>query len=416
MVRGVYVSDADVEMSKDVESLRIDRHLVSDLGSFLPGKRRRMVDRIEEYGAKNPLAIVPVLLKHYDDDNPKVRKQVRASLSRLTQSEVGELALVECMFSRHAAISNTAAQVLEGGGHNSVNFLSYYRQVESLINQARKADVFCQDVEELVTDSIDTYKEGRFDQAMTNMRMAKDLLEDRLEWHSHLRGYIKDVLKLTPVLGRSGVQVDAIQDSIRNVATAMQTREYTEARALLDLRRQETRLWKQLWSLEEYVTKRIKAKPLTELMVLKDADKELLKSFAGLGREVHGLVQDNKAVEALKKVEGFISDDVSAEYLAKEGKRLDTRDEAAWYVMWSVGLGILKLLAPITPNLSEEFYQQYFRDREGSPSIHTVAWPEPFAELGDLQKAVEKPLKEKPTKGPRQSSKQSQYSRSPQRG
>lgn len=401
MARGIYVSDADVEMSKDVESLRIDRHLVSDLGSLLPGKRRKMVDRIEEYGAKNPLAIVPVLLKHYDEENPKVRKQVRASLARLIQSEVGELALVECMFSRHPTIADRAAEVLQASGHNSVNFLSYYRQVETLVAQARKAEVFCQDVEELVNDAIHTYKEGRFDQAMTNMRMAKDLLEDRLEWHDHLRGYIRDVLKLTPMLGRSGVQIDAIQDSIRNVATAMQTREYTEARALLDLRRQETRLWKQLWSLEEYISKRIKVKPLTELMVLKDVDKAILDAFNGLGREVHDLVQDNKPIEALKKVERFISDEVSAKYLAREGKRLDEKDEASWHVMWSIGLGVLKLLAPITPNLSEEFYQQYFRDREGSPSIHTVQWPEPFAELGKIHKPVEHVPAQKPSKGKR---------------
>jgi hypothetical protein len=313
-----------------------------------------------------------------------VRKQVRASLARLTQSELGELALVECMFSRHTAIANTSAAMLEERSYNSVNFLSYYRQTESLIAQARKSEVFCNDVEELVTDSIATYKEGRFDQAMTNMKMAKDLLEDRLEWHGHLRGYIKDVLKLTPTLSRSGVQVDAIQDSIRNVATAMQTREYTEARALLDLRRQETRLWKQLWSLEEYVTKRIKVKPLTELMVLRESDKNLIASFVKVGSNVHDLVQDNKLVEALNKIEDFITDDISAEYLARDGKRLDAKDEAAWYTMWSVGLGLLKLLAPIIPNVSEEFYQQYFRDREGSPSIHSVAWPEPFS---DLEKA-----------------------------
>ena len=384
MARGVYVSDADVEMSKDIESMRIDRHLVADLSSLMPGRRRKMVDRIEEYGTKNPLSIIPLLVRHYDHENSKVRKQVRASLARLTQSELGELALVECMFSRHVAIANTSAALLEERSYNSVNFLSYYRQTESLIAQARKSEVFCNDVEELVTDSIATYKEGRFDQAMTNMKMAKDLLEDRLEWHGHLRGYIKDVLKLTPTLSRSGVQVDAIQDSIRNVATAMQTREYTEARALLDLRRQETRLWKQLWSLEEYVTKRIKVKPLTELMVLRESDKNLIASFVKVGSNVHDLVQDNKLVEALNKIEDFITDDISAEYLARDGKRLDAKDEAAWYTMWSVGLGLLKLLAPIIPNVSEEFYQQYFRDREGSPSIHSVAWPEPFS---DLEKA-----------------------------
>lgn len=377
--KGIYVSDADVEMSKDVESLRIDRHLVSDLSSFLPGRRRKMIDRIEEYGAKNPLAIVPVLLKHYNADSPKVRNQVRASLARLTQSELGELALVECMFSKHQEIASTAASLLEERGYNSTSFLSYYRQASSLVEQAKKADVFCQDVEELISDSIETYKEGRFDQAMTNMMMAKDLLEDRLEWHGHLKNYIKEVLRLTPILSRSGVQVDAIQDSIRNVATAMQTREYTEARALLDLRRQETRLWKQLWSFEEYITKRIKAKPLTELMVLTEADKQMLEAFVRMNEKVHELTQDGKPIDALKTVEEFLRDEVSGSYLAKEGKRLDSKDEAAWYTMWSVGLGLLKAVAPIVPNLAEEFYQQYFRDREGAPSIHTVPWPEPFA-------------------------------------
>ena len=397
MTKGIYVSDADVEMSKDIESMRIDRHLVADLSSILPGRRRKIVDRIEEYGTKNPLAIVPLLVKHYDDDNSKVRRQVRASLARLTQSELGELALVECIFSRHPSIANTAAQILEERSYNSVNFLSFYKQTETLITQARKNEVFCADVEELVTDSIETYKEGRFDQAMTNMKMAMDLLEDRLECHGHLRGYIKDVLKLTPMLSRSGVQVDAIQDSIRNVATAMQSREYTEARALLDLRRQETRIWKQLWSLEEYVTKRIKVKPLTELMVLREPDKRLLSSFVKVGSTVQELVQDNKLVEALNKIEDFVTDDVSSDYLAKEGKRLDAKDEAAWFTMWSVGLGLLKLMTPIIPNVSEEFYQQYFRDREGSPSIHSVAWPEPFSDLERAHRYSERPAKK--TKG-----------------
>ena len=399
MVRGIYVSDADVEMSKDIESLRIDRHLAADLSSIMPGRRRKIIDRIEEHGAKNPLSVVPVLVKHYDADDPKVRKQVRASLERLTQSEIGELALVECMFSRHQQIADTAASILEERSYNSISFLSHYRQATKLVMDARKADIFCQDVEELVSDSIDTYKEGRFDQAMTNMMMAKDLLEDRLEWHGHLRGYIQDVLKLTPMLSRSGVQTDGIEESIRNVSKAMQSREYGEARNLLDLRRQETRLWKQLWSLEEFITKRIKAKPLTELMVLKDQDKALLDKFVRMAKAVHDLTQDNKLVEALRKVEEYLREDVSGEYLTKEGKRLDTKDEAAWFTMWSVGLGLLKILAPIIPSVSEEFYQQYFRDREKEPSIHSVGWPEPFQNLHDHAAASAKsPKKGKPSK------------------
>ncbi len=394
----MYVSDADVEMSKDVESLRIDRHMVSDLSSMVPGRRRKMLDRIEEHGRKNPLAVVPVLLKHYGVDNPKVREIVRASIGRLTQSESGELALVECVFSRDRTISEAAARVLEERNFNSVNLLTTYRTVKDLVVQARKAAVFSQDIEELVVDSIGAYREGRFDQAMTNMMMAKDLLEDRLEWHSHLRGYIKDVLKLTPALSRSGVQVDSIQDSIRNLATAVQTREYHDARTLLDLRRQETRLWKQLWSLEEYITKRIKVKPITELVVLSEQDKALIESFVQTAWRVGDCIQDSKPVDALRLVEEFIANDVSAGYLSTEGRRLDSKDEASWYVMWSTGLGLLKMVAPVVPNVAEEFYQQYFRDREGSPSIHSVDWPEPFSKLDKPRVHAEEPRQPAPAK------------------
>jgi len=390
VARDIYISDADVEMSRDVESLRIERHLAADLTSHVPGRKRKIIDRLEEHGRQNPLAIVPVLARHYNHEDPKVRSQIRASLARLTQSEVGELALVECIFSRDTNIANTAAGLLEERNFGSMNFLSTYRHTRNLVFQARKADVFCQDVEELIVDSIETYKEGRFDQAMTNMSMAKDLLEDRLEWHGHLRGYIKDVLKLTPTLSRSGVQIDPIQDSLRNLATAVEQREYSDARSLLDLRRQETRIWKQLWSLEEYLTKRIKVKPITELMVLKDSDKKILDSFVAMARAANGEFQDGKPSDALKTVEDFVRDQVSAEYLAREGNRLDTKDEAAWFVMWSIGLGLLKVVSPIIPNVAEEFYQKYFRDREGSLSIYSVAWPEPFASIESEQQAPEK--------------------------
>ena len=122
VAQDIYVSDADIEMSKDVESLRIDRHLVSDLSSMMPGRRRKMLDRIEEHGRKNPLAIVPVLAKHYDHDNPKVRPGQGESCPG-DAVQTGEVALVECMFSRDQSIANTAASVLEERNFNSMSFL-----------------------------------------------------------------------------------------------------------------------------------------------------------------------------------------------------------------------------------------------------------------------------------------------------
>ncbi|UCE81117.1 MAG: class I tRNA ligase family protein [Methanobacteriota archaeon] len=381
VVREVYVSDADVELSKDLEGLRIDRHLASDLSSLLPGRRRKMIDRIEEHASTRQITIVPILIKYYDHDDQRVRSQVRSSLERITASEEGEQALIECMFSRNQMIAATAAAILEKRNYKSMNFLSVYKQTKNLVLQAWKGEVFSQDIEELIVDSIETYKEGRFDQGMTNLKMARDLLEDRLEWHSHLRTYMKDVLKLTPILSRSGVQVDSIQDSIRNLATAIPDRDYREARALLDLRRQETRLWKQLWSLEEFVSKRVTAKPSVDSSALQEPDKMILESFVAMGSRVQETIQAGNAPEALKMVSDFIRHDVSARYLASEGKRINEGDEAAWHTIWSVGLALLRLVAPVIPNVAEEFYQQYFRDREESASIHTVSWPKPMSSL-----------------------------------
>ncbi|UCE45553.1 MAG: class I tRNA ligase family protein [Methanobacteriota archaeon] len=381
VAKEVYVSDADIELSKDLEGLRIDRHLVADLSSMMPGRRRKMVDRIEEHATANLATIVPILVKHYNHDNPRVRSQVRSSLTRLTSSETGEQALIECMFSRNEKISNTAAVILEEKNYNSLSFLSLYRQTKNLVLQAWSGEVFSQDIEELIVDSIETYKEGRFDQGMTNLKMARDLLEDRLEWHSHLRTYMKDVLKLTPMLSRSGVQVDSIQDSIRNLASAIPDRDYREARALLDLRRQETRLWKQLWSLEEFVAKRVTSKPSIDAAALQDPDRRVLESFVSMAGRVQEAIQNGAAPEALNMVSDFIRDDVSARYLASEGNRLEEGDEAACHTMWSVGLALLKLVAPVIPNVAEEFYQQYFRDREDSASVHSVRWPEPMSSL-----------------------------------
>jgi hypothetical protein len=388
VVKDVYVSDADVEMSKDVESIRIDRHLVADLSAVMPGRRRKMVDRIEEHARKNLIAVMPLLAKYYNHESPKVRSQIRASLARLMATEAGEQALIECMFSKNRKIADTAASILEQKNYGSTGFLAVYRQTRGLIAQAWKGEVFSQDIEELVADSIETYKEGRFDQGTTNLTMARDLLEDRLEWHSHLRSYIKDVLKLTPVLSRSGVQVDSIQDSIRHLSSAIPDREYTEAKKLLELRRQETHLWKQLWSLEEFITKRVTKRPEFDEAALNDHDRRLMEAFVSVGREAQGAVQDGEAGEALKIVSDYIRDDVSARYLTTDGKRLDTEDEAAWYVIWSVGLGLLKLIAPVVPNVAEEFYQLYFRDREEAASVHTVPWPEPFVSL-DTESASE---------------------------
>jgi valyl-tRNA synthetase len=49
---------------------------------------------------------------------------------------------------------------------------------------------------------------------------------------------------------------------------------------------------------------------------------------------------------------------------------------SAKFTLYQSFLAILKMMAPITPFITEELYDKYFRKREGKKSIHLESWPE----------------------------------------
>ncbi|HLD37361.1 MAG TPA: class I tRNA ligase family protein, partial [Candidatus Nanoarchaeia archaeon] len=52
--------------------------------------------------------------------------------------------------------------------------------------------------------------------------------------------------------------------------------------------------------------------------------------------------------------------------------------ESAFYTLNSSLLTILKLMAPFTPFITEELYQQHYKNQEKEKSIHLTSWPEKF--------------------------------------
>jgi valyl-tRNA synthetase len=57
-------------------------------------------------------------------------------------------------------------------------------------------------------------------------------------------------------------------------------------------------------------------------------------------------------------------------------KRGEDAKRSAQYALYHALLTVLKLMAPITPHITEELYQHYFAEKEKQKSIHTAAWPE----------------------------------------
>jgi len=52
--------------------------------------------------------------------------------------------------------------------------------------------------------------------------------------------------------------------------------------------------------------------------------------------------------------------------------------QSAFYTLYNSLLAILKLMAPFTPFITEELYQNYFKSQEKDKSIHLSLWPEKF--------------------------------------
>ena len=57
--------------------------------------------------------------------------------------------------------------------------------------------------------------------------------------------------------------------------------------------------------------------------------------------------------------------------------------DSAKFTLYYALLSILKLLAPVTPHITEEIYQLYFRKSEHSRSIHVSDWPKFDSSLAD---------------------------------
>jgi valyl-tRNA synthetase len=47
-------------------------------------------------------------------------------------------------------------------------------------------------------------------------------------------------------------------------------------------------------------------------------------------------------------------------------------------------LDVLKLLAPFMPHVTEELYQQGFRERVGEKSVHLLSWPEGVENIDEV--------------------------------
>ena len=103
------------------------------------------------------------------------------------------------------------------------------------------------------------------------------------------------------------------------------------------------------------------------------ATKHMLEYEIGAAlREIESFFWSVLCDNYLEMIKGRV---YGAETYGEDGKR------AAQATLHRALLDVLKLLAPFMPHVTEELYQQGFRERVGEKSVHLLRWPEGAAEV-----------------------------------
>ncbi|HIH91267.1 TPA: class I tRNA ligase family protein, partial [Candidatus Woesearchaeota archaeon] len=79
--------------------------------------------------------------------------------------------------------------------------------------------------------------------------------------------------------------------------------------------------------------------------------------------------------------------EVVKDRLYNPDKRGQEAKESAQYALHVSLLGVLKMMAPIMPYITEELYQLYFRQHGKAKSIHLSEWPAPGMKDDEAEKA-----------------------------
>jgi len=133
------------------------------------------------------------------------------------------------------------------------------------------------------------------------------------------------------------------------------------------------KLLTKLWNIGRFIGNVVKERP--ERKDLRLPDLWILSRYS---RMVDAVTEhyDNYAFDkAMRELEGFAWHELADHYLEMIKYRTRTDDEGVRYTLFTTFLGIIKMMSPVLPHVTEEIYQEFFRELDGSKSVHVSEWP-----------------------------------------
>lgn len=152
------------------------------------------------------------------------------------------------------------------------------------------------------------------------------------------------------------------------------------------------KLCTKLWNIGKFTGMVVKAKP--EMKGLMPMDRWILSKFSRVVRNATAYYEDYQFDKAMREVEDFAWHEYADHYLEMVKHRTRDGDDGVRFTLYTITLGITKMLAPLMPHVTEDIYQENFQALDRARSVHVSEWPtevlvsEDDEKKGDLVKEV----------------------------
>lgn len=134
------------------------------------------------------------------------------------------------------------------------------------------------------------------------------------------------------------------------------------------------RLINKIFNMGNFVARKIDSRPQRPEQ-LPAADRWILSRFSETAENVDRMFASYQFDKAMREIENFAWHEFADHYIEMVKHR---DDEAVRYTLYTAYLGLIKILAPFMPHVTEDAYQTHFQVHEGDRSIHVSPWPETF--------------------------------------
>ncbi len=151
-----------------------------------------------------------------------------------------------------------------------------------------------------------------------------------------------------------------------------------------------TKLLRKIWNVQQFITNVTKdEKPKKTDLI--DIDKWILTKYSKLVKKCTKQMDAFDYSQTMKDVEYFLWHELADHYIEMIKSSIYDKEnvESIKYTLYTLGLGVLKLFAPFIPHLTEEIYDNFYKQFEGDKSIHLASWPETVPVYKEKEKAGE---------------------------